>query len=289
MAQQRRLTVLCYNVFNGFQRGKSYRATVKWLRSVKPDLAGWQELVGWDEARLRKCAADWRHPHAVTLKGGGYNIGLTSRTPIEVVDRHTRGFWHGYLHGRAAGIDVIVCHLWPGTRRGQLREARQLRDLVVRLASEKRPVILMGDFNAHSRRDKAWLDRQLPLIERRGPGDAKKKPKDRFLRGGKFTFDVMDTIFEAPLRDLVSDAFRARQPKAAYRDLLQLGSFPTRVLQHVRTPTLQRGFLERIDFVLATPDLAVRCSQAKVCRDAKVLETTSDHYPVVASFGLGGK
>ena len=278
------LTVLNYNVFNGFQGGKSFEAGVDWVNSMEPDTAAWQELVGWDEQRLKKAATRWKHPYAATLKSGGYNIGITSRTPLEVIERRTQGYHHGYLHCRTAGIDVIVCHLWPGTRREQLREANPLRELVQQLAKQGREVILMGDFNAHSARDKPWLDRQQPLLDRRLPGDAKKKPEDRFIVDGKYIFDIMGTIHEALLDDLVRDKFDAAHTNPSYDESLMLGSFPTRVLGHVKTPELQQGFLERIDFILTTPKLAELCDSAQVIRNADVLETISDHYPVVATF-----
>ncbi|MGB1745200.1 MAG: endonuclease/exonuclease/phosphatase family protein, partial [Limisphaerales bacterium] len=201
------LKVLNYNVFNSHRHGKSYEAAVKWVNTVKPDIAGWQELVGWNEAKLKKLTNEWHHPHAAALKSGGYNIGLTSRTPIEVVARHQKGFWHGYLHCRTAGLDVIVCHLWPGGVRQQMGEANQLHALVTRLHKEGREVILMGDFNAHAASDKAWLDKQQPLLERRSSGDAKKHPEDRFIVNGKYTFPIMNRILEAPLHDVVRTKF----------------------------------------------------------------------------------
>jgi len=279
-----KLIVMNYNVFNSHRGGRSYADCVEWVNTVKPDIAGWQELVGWNEAKLKKLAVDWKHPHAAALKGGGYNIGLTSKTPIEVVARCTKGFWHGYLHCRTAGLDVIVCHLWPGGVRQQMGEANQLHALVTNLHKEGREVILMGDFNAHAKSDKAWLDRQQPLLDRRAPGDAKKRPEDRFIVDGKYTFTIMNRIFEAPLRDLVRDEFDKKHPKPTYEQGLLLGSFPSRVLGHVKTPKLQRGFLERIDFILTTPGLAKRCLSAKVAREPAVLETISDHYPVIAIF-----
>lgn len=279
-----RLVVLNYNVFNSHRGGRSYEDCVKWVNSVKPDIAGWQELVGWNEAKLKKFAVDWKHPHAAALKGGGYNIGLTSRTPIEVIARQTKGFWHGYLHCRTAGLDVIVCHLWPGGVRQQMGEANQLHALVTKLHKEGREVILMGDFNAHAASDKAWLDKQQPLLDRRAPGDAKKRPEDRFIVKGKYTFPIMNRIFEAPLRDLVRDEFDKKHPKPTYEQGLSLGSFPSRVLGHVSKPEVQRGFLERIDFILTTPGLAKCCVSARVAREPAVLETISDHYPVIAIF-----
>jgi exodeoxyribonuclease-3 len=282
------ITVLNYNVFNGFRGGRSYKPTVAWVNTVKPDIAAWQELVGWNEARLKKAATDWHHPHAAALKDGGYNIGITSRKPIEVMARNTKGFHHGYLHCRTAGIDVIVCHLWPAGVRQQLGEADQLRDLVRRLAKEGRQVILMGDFNAHAATDKPWLDKQQPLLDRRIGGNAKKHPEDRFIVAGKYIFPIMNRILEAPLHDVVHEKFAVAHPAPTYAEGLRLGSFPTRVLGHVKTPKLQRGFLERIDFILTTPALAKRCISAKVCREPSLLETTSDHYPVLAVFKPNG-
>ncbi len=278
------LTVLNYNVWNSHQGGRSYADCVKWVNTVKPDIAGWQELVGWNETKLKKLARDWKHPHAAALKGGGYNIGLTSRTPIEVIARHQKGFWHGYLHCRTAGLDVIVCHLWPGGVRQQMGEANQLHNLVTKLHKEEREVILMGDFNAHAKSDKAWLDRQQPLLARRAPGDAKKRSEDRFIVDGEYTFPIMNRILEAPMSDVVRDQFDKKHPIPTYEQGLLLGSFPTRVLGHVKTPELQRGFLERIDFILTTPSLAKRCVLAKVVRESAVLEMISDHYPLIAIF-----
>lgn len=278
------LTVLNYNVWNSHRGGRSYADCVKWVNTVKPDISGWQELVGWNETKLKKLAVDWKHPHAAALKGGGYNIGLTSRTPIEVIARHQKGFWHGYLHCRTAGLDVIVCHLWPGGVRQQMGEANQLHALVQQLHKQGREVILMGDFNAHVSSDKVWLDRQKPLLDSRARADAKKRPEDRFIVDGKYTFPIMNRILEAPMSDVVRDQFDKKHPMPTYEQGLRLGSFPTRVLGHVKTLELQRGFLERIDFILTTPSLAKRCVLAKVARESAVLEMISDHYPVIAIF-----
>jgi len=159
-----------------------------------------------------------------------------------------------------------------------------LCDLVIRLEEEGREVILMGDFNAHSAADKSMLDLQTPLLQRRTPGDAKKAPADRFIVDGKYIYDVMNTVEEAPLHDLVRENFDAEHPDADYGTQLRLGSFPTQVLPHSNTDDTQAGFLERIDFIYATPDLAAYCSHAKVCRIPAELETISDHYPVLAVF-----
>ncbi len=278
------LTVLNYNVFNGFQGGKSYHECVKWVNRLAPDIAGWQELVGWNEKRLQNAANEWSHPYAVTLKGGGYNIGLSSRKEITVISRQTSGFWHGYLHCRTYGIDIIVCHLWPGSRTGQLKEASHLQTLVQTLIDEKREVILMGDFNAHAQTDADWLNKQKPLIQRRLPSDSKRSPANRFIIDGQWNFDVMNTILQTPLIDIVHTQFEQSIKSPSNDQSLQLGSFPTTILGHSNTPKLQSGFLERIDFILSSPKLSRQITEAAVQRNEPVLEIISDHYPVVAKF-----
>jgi endonuclease/exonuclease/phosphatase family metal-dependent hydrolase len=273
------LTVLNYNVYNGFNRARSFKDTAAWIRRQTPQIVALQELVGWKESRLKTAAKSWNHPYAATLKQGGYNIGLTSSQPIEVVNRVRGGFHHGYLHCRTHSMDVIVTHLWPGTRRGQLLEASALKTLVTTLEQQGRTVILMGDFNAHSQADKTMLDQQAPLLARRLVGDQKRPPADRFIKNGVFTYDVMNTIFQTSLRDVVREQFDAQTTAKLH----SLGSFPTLILPHSNSPRLQRGFLERIDFILTTPDLANRCTHAEVCRKA-ILNSFSDHYPIIAKF-----
>ena len=99
-----------------------------------------------------------------------------------------------------------------------------------------------------------------------------------------FTFDVMNTILEAPLHDVVRESFDAAHPNSDYDDQLTLGSFPTRILVHSNTIAAQNGFLERIDFILTTQSLARACNRATVCRTAEELESISDHYPIFAEF-----
>ena len=53
------IKILNYNVFNGFRRNASFQTAVKWVNEQSPDIAGWQELVGWNEDRLKTAAKKW--------------------------------------------------------------------------------------------------------------------------------------------------------------------------------------------------------------------------------------
>ena len=96
----------------------------------------------------------------------------------------------------------------------------------------------------------------------------------------------MKTILQSPLIDIVHSQFEQTNKSPSYEQSLQLGSFPTTVLSHSNTPKLQSGFLERIDFILSSPNLSQRMTEAAVKRDEPVLEIISDHYPVIAKFKL---
>jgi endonuclease/exonuclease/phosphatase family metal-dependent hydrolase len=277
-------TVVNYNVLVGFRNGASQEEGVAWILEQGPDVVALQELSGWDEAKLREVAAGWGHPHVAVLKEGGFNLGLTSREPLQVIERRTADFHHGMLHAQVDGVDVIVTHLWPGLRSEQLLEAQIVREAVEKAYAKGGEVLLVGDFNAHSAVDRAMLAGQQPLLDRRAPADEKRPVGEKFIVDGEFIFDVMDEVLAAPLTDLAYAQFLRLHPKAERQAQFETATFPTQYLGHAATPESQHGFLERIDFMLATPGLAALCMLAEVKRDDPRLERISDHYPTVAQF-----
>jgi exonuclease III len=277
-------TVVNYNVLVGFRNGASQEEGVAWIREQHPDVVALQELSGWDESKLREIAAGWGHPHVAVLKEGGFNLGVTSREPLKVVERRTADFHHGMLHVQVDGIDVIVTHLWPGLRSEQLLEAKIVREAVEKAHQNGQEVLLVGDFNAHSAVDRSMLAEQQPLIKHRTPADDKRPMGEKFIVDGEFTFDIMEEILKAPLTDLAYAQSLRLHPTADLPAQFATATFPTRFLGHAATPESQQGYLERIDFMLATLNLAAQCVLAEVKRDDPRLERISDHYPTVARF-----
>lgn len=254
------LKVVTWNVWNGFNGGRTSDLAAGWLARQKPDLVALQELNGVGAEGLAKLASRWDHPHVVILKENGYPVGLTSRAPIEVVARHRQGLWHGCLQARTQGLEVLVVHLHPGDWRWREREMGALTAIIRPLVAAGRRVAVMGDFNAHSPADRGFLSGQGALRERRqGPN----------LRDGQFDHGVMEGFLAAGLADPSST------PAPRNR------TFPTRVLAHAADPASQRGFLERIDFILLDPRTAAGCRELGY-PDDPVLDKVSDHYPVVA-------
>ena len=126
---------------------------------------------------------------------------------------------------------------------------------------------MLGDFNSHHPLDCEHLDGQGPLLERRAKGK-------NLVHGRTFDYGVLARFAEAGVADA---AYRMLGEKAA-----RGGTFPTRVLKHASTEATQRGFLERLDFILLSPAAMARIRAAELPRGG-VLDEVSDHYPVVVT------
>ena len=266
---QTELRVLSWNVWNGFSGERSLADGAGWINEQGADVVALQELVGIDEPRLAEWAQGWGHTHVAQSKASGYAVGLTAREPIEVIERRTDGLHHGYLHARVAGVDYLVVHLHPGSWEFRRRESRVIAAKVSELMHEGRALVVLGDFNAHSAHDRARLATRGPLLTRR----AKSGGGNR--RGPGFDHEAMGNILGTGLLDLT--VIHAEGTPHFE------GTFPSRVFETSATPEAQAGLLERIDYILCDPRSAPHCSGVVLPRGG-VLETASDHYPVIADF-----
>jgi exodeoxyribonuclease-3 len=249
--------VLSWNVLVGFtthqQEGDPWpdgatRQTLafEFLDEVRPDIIGWQELNGWTPGRLREATTPLGLPHGVLLKERSYDLGLSSRWPIHVVERHLDGMHHGLLHARTNGIEIFVVHFSPSRHAHRLREIEQVMQRVEPLLAAKRPVLVMGDFNAATGQDAAlfgetgmtWWDRwKYPVHE-----------------DGRPVTDVLQRAIDGGLIDLWA------------------------MRRSTSTPQFQAR--PRIDFILASPDLAAQCVDAQWF-DTKRHHVMSDHPPIM--------
>ena len=259
--------VVTWNVLRGFLDRTQVAPAQQWLREQAPDVVALQEVNGFTEERLVETARAWGHEHAVMAKERGYPVALTSRTPIEVVERRLEGMHHGYLHARTAGLDVLVVHLHPGDWQFRRREVAVLAPLVRRLVDEGRELVVLGDFNAHHPLDCEHLDRQEPLRARRASGK-------NLIDARTFDYGVLARFEAAGVTD------------AAYQwlgeDATRRGTFPTRLLEHAQAEEQQAQFLERIDFVLLSPAALARLEHVALPRGG-ALEQVTDHYPVIVT------
>lgn len=271
------LRVLSYNVYYVFSEGTEVEAGTAWIAQQAPDMVALQELTDVSEERLVELAAGWGHGHSALLKTSGFSVGLTSKTPIEVVARLREGLHHGCLHARVDGIHVFVVHLSPFRWEVRSREAELLLAEIEPLLARGERVLVLGDFNALAPADLSLLEAQPELLPKARASDAEHAHVEN-LRDGAFDLSVMQRFLDAGLRD------------AALPFLEEPGvvrwTIPTGIWTKDKAEAPEGG--RRVDYVLADPQLAAAATFARVVREGAV-NRISDHYPVLVEFRLGDR
>lgn len=272
---QQNLKVMTYNIWNGFDWGKDTQRQqnlIQWVKEQAPDVLALQELCGYDEEKLRKDAAQWGHPYVQILKEKGYPTALTSKEPIELIEKNVDNFWHGLLHVKTYGIDFFVVHLSPSDSDFRLREARQIKSRIQELQSDS--FIVLGDFNSHSPLDAYWLESKVEL-----KAGKEKKEGDKYdnLRMGEFDYAPISEFLSIPAVDLALNKV----------DFEMSYSFPAPVLIGLYGQTAETIIQNRvrIDYILASPKLGKSCTSLKILNQGTP-ETLSDHFPVMAEFEI---
>lgn len=266
------LRVMTYNTYYVFNKGEEETAGIEWVKSRNPDLVGLQELTDIPPERLTKMGKGWGHDHTALLKTSGFSVGLTSRWPIEVVEKRLEGMHHGFLHASTAGINVFVIHLSPFDYRKRATEAAIILESVEKLLSEKQKVIVMGDFNAASPSDSNMLAAQVDLLERKKESDEKHDHVTN-LKEGEIDFAVLKAFFDAGLQDSGLPFFSKQEGL--------ITTIPTGIWSEKKNTGPTTG--ERIDFILTGPQLSKDVVAGRIDREGEV-NRISDHYPVTLDF-----
>ena len=275
------LRIISYNIWNGFDGGKDLerlRNFQLWMHAQDSDVAALQELCGYDPERLKKEAAGWGHSHSLLLKQSGYSVGLSSKQPIELVERIRKDLHHGALHCRTMGLDFLVVHLHPGSIERRREEAKILAEKIRAIQAEGRPLVVLGDFNAHSPYDSTLYDPQGPLITHLRKSNKNKEGASGNLEGGNLDYSVMSAFLSLDLHDPVPSHSTTLEER---------GSFPAMVLSDLNRESQKQLWdrLERIDYILLTEDLEEKCTSARVL-NGKENWFLSDHYPVMIDFKI---
>jgi endonuclease/exonuclease/phosphatase family metal-dependent hydrolase len=226
---------------------------------------------------LAEDAKVWGHDYSVLLKTTGYSVGLTSKYPIEVVEKIMEGMHHGALHCKTNGIDVLVVHLHPGSIERRREEAIIISNKLNEIVKTTSKYVVLGDFNAHSPFDADLYDPKGKLLTRLQESN-KGKGLNGNIVNGTLDYAVMSKFLSFPLYDVVQK-FSA--------GLAERGSFPGQVLAEVNKESALQlvSRLERIDYILVSPELSIKCLDAKVHNGSENW-FLSDHYPVSANFDL---
>lgn len=275
-AQDKDLKVITYNIWNGFDFRKDVdrkNGVIDWLIDQKPDVLALQELCGYNQETLLEDAKKWGHNHAVILKDNCHSVGLTSVGPIVIKEKVLDGLWHGMLHCETFGVDFFVVHLSPKDRDFRVKESNIIISKIA--STENKSFVVLGDFNSHSPFD-GDIDMESPeFLERIRISDSNNKANNNLL-DNEFDYSVMSAFMSYPLID-VTQRFVTSQDRF---------TFPAEVLlKNYTSKELLEKNRRRIDFIMASRELAKKCVNSSVHND-KETGLLSDHYPVVAEFKL---
>ena len=267
-AGKEKLRVISYNIWNGFEHDASRRANfINWIKGQQPDILAMTELVGFTEKDLGQLASEYGHKYYAIVKEEGYPVGITSNEPITVVKKQMEGFWHGMLHVKTHGLDMIVTHLSPHDWKFRLKEAQMLTSYIQ--DNQLDNCMVMGDFNAYSPFDADWVETHAQLIENMQKWDAEQETY-RNMRDGRFDYSVLSKFLSIGLTDICR----------LYVPADKRTTFPAAFLygwQH--GDTRLHGIGERLDYILVSPSLVSRCLDARIHNGIDT-EGISDHYPV---------
>ena len=271
------LTVITYNIWNGFDWGKDEdrrQRLTQWVDQQQPDIVALQELCGYTQEKLLEDAQQWGHNYAVILKTTGYPVGITSSQPITVIDKIFEGMHHGALHVWTQGLEVMVIHFSPSSYAKRREESKIILSRLEEIRERNPHYLVLGDFNAPSPMDADLYPDDSPLLQR-----MRESNKDKPLKGNLFQnnldYAVLSSFLAFPLLDVCQPFTLGIEAR---------GSFPGLVLAKDKaSKALLKARLERIDFILASPALAQQCTSARVCNGAENAYL-SDHYPVLATF-----
>lgn len=253
------LKVLSYNVLEGMKLDKAnnYDNFVAWVSEQAPDILALEETNGFTKETLTALSTRWGHPYAEMCKESGYPVSITSKHPIEVVSRILDGVWHGGIHVKIKGINVLVLHLYPfsyapagsDAANGdayRLEEIQTYLDNTIRKHPEETYWLMMGDFNSLSPLD-----------------------KNDMAPGSTFNYlvhqSILDNGYRDPIREMNINFVRS-------------------------TPTVYGGWTgatesykgSRIDFIYASGEAMRNMLNARILMD-DFTDHHSDHYPVTVT------
>ncbi len=184
---------------------------------------------------------------------------------------------HGALHCKTGGIDVFVIHFSPGSYEKRREEIAIILEKLKVVRETNDNYMVLGDFNSQSPIDADLYDPNGALLSRLRESD-KDNPLKGNLFNGQLDYAGMAALLAFPLMDVCQPFTKGMEER---------GSFPAQVLGKVNDETYQQLLdrAQRIDYIMASPKLALKCVSAKV-HNGKLNYYLSDHYPVVAEFNL---
>lgn len=259
--------LITYNVWYGFTKVPERKDRwIQWMQKQNPDVVSLQELNEYTPQKLAEDALQWGHQYTELLKTKGFPTGVTSKYPIEDVQRFFEGFHHGLLRVKIQDKYIYIIHLHPSNWETRNREIDLIISDIGRLP-EGSAVILAGDFNTFSPDDSIFYSHgQLePFFDARD-----KSFNEVNLNDGKLDYTVIEKLLNYDFIDL--------ENKIRPDDYKFTGSFPTHIEKEG-----EHGNQRRLDYVFADGKTATTVIRGEIIADNETLKL-SDHLPVIVEF-----
>lgn len=258
------LRLITHNVWNGFSDVPDQKdAWIAWLNDNQPDVVGLQELNEYTPEKLNDDARQWGHSYSVLLKKKGFPTGITSKYPIEDVQRTLIGFHHGMLRAKIQGIYFYVVHLHPSNWETRSNEVDLLLQDIKSLPSDAH-VVLAGDFNALSGADSIFYS-NVDLEEFFRKRDMENKENN--LKIERLDYNVISKITDF---GFIDTELAGREKNSHFT-----GTFPTAV----EKPG-DHGDSRRLDYIFVSPSLSRHISHSHIIANNQTMYF-SDHLPVL--------
>lgn len=261
--------IISYNVWYGFTtEAERKEGWLTWMKEQRPDVVSLQELNGYSPQLLAEDAESYGHGYSVLLKEDGFPTGITSRYPMDDIQKITEGFHHGLIRVRIQEIYFYVIHLHPSNWESRTREIKQILEDIEKLPPDSK-IMLAGDFNTFSPLDSQYYShgRLEPFFHERDVEFG-----ERNLNTGKLDYAVIQEVMDFGLSDL-----EALSRLSSYKFT---GSFPTLIEKEG-----EHGDQRRLDYVFASVNLAAKLVQANIIASDTTL-LLSDHLPVVVDLDM---
>jgi endonuclease/exonuclease/phosphatase family metal-dependent hydrolase len=261
------LRLITYNVWYGFTKEPERKDRwLQWMQEQKADVVSLQELNEYTPEMLATDAASWDHPYSVLLKEEGFPTGVTSKYPIEDVQRFMEGFHHGLLRVKILEKIFYIIHLHPSNWEIRNREIDFIISNIKDLPKDT-PVILAGDFNTFSPYDSVFYShgKLEPFFSVRDTNF-----QEHNLKEGQLDYSVLDKLHNNGFIDLEQHL----RPSYYYFT----GSFPTLIEKEG-----EHGKQRRLDYVFTNKELANQVIRAEIIAD-EITMKLSDHLPMVVDF-----
>ncbi|MEZ4827741.1 MAG: endonuclease/exonuclease/phosphatase family protein [Bacteroidia bacterium] len=247
-----------------YQKPERKENWLAWMKAQTPDIVCLQELNEYTPEQLQADATSWGHGYSVLLKENGFPTGITSRFPIEDIQKTEEGFHHGLIRVKINDMYLYCIHLHPSNWEFRIRETQKILADIATLPKGT-PVMLAGDFNTFSPHDSVYYSHGLLEPFFAGLDSANTQAKN--LREGKLDYTPLTLLEAAGFTDM-ENSFRGE-------GYTFTGSFPGLLVKGEN-----HGARRRLDYVFVNDVLRPRVHRAEIIADGTT-EILSDHLPVV--------